>query len=254
MIPKTIHYCHFGRGAKSKLALKCLESWKRFCPDFEIIEWNEDNFDVNGCLYSRQAYAERQFAFVADYARLKIMTEHGGVYLDTDVELRKPIDDLLQYRFWAATENPSGNLVCIGLGCGAEPEHEYFRGMLHDYEIIPFIKSDGSYDRTTGPLRNTDFFRTVFNGDPAITQCIIVNGNLFLPRDWFNPLDGLSGFMLHESPNTRAIHWGAMSWCTPDEVKNFRRRHWKRIVYLLLGRMLGMQRLERIMKCLKMKR
>lgn len=251
MIPKVINYCHFGGKEKSKLAKKCIESWRRICPSYKIVEWNESNFDINSSQYSRQAYSKGQFAFVADYARLKIMRDMGGIYLDTDVELIRPIDDLLRYRFWAATENPSGNLICIGLGCGAEAKHEFFQNMLAAYDRIPFIGSDGKYDRTTGPLRNTEFFRTFFNGDPHITNVLEVNGNLFLPRDWFAPLDPLSGFLLNKTDNTRGIHWGAMSWCTEQEIKAFRKRRWRRRAFVLLGKVIGMSRLSNIVAFLK---
>ena len=95
MIPKKIHYCWFGRGEKPKDALKCIESWKKFCPDYEILEWNEDNFDLTQNRYMKEAYEAKKWAFVSDYARLKIIYDNGGIYLDTDVEIIKPIDDLL---------------------------------------------------------------------------------------------------------------------------------------------------------------
>ena len=95
MIPKIIHYCWFGRGEKTPSMLKCIESWKRFCPDYEIKEWNEDNFDVECIPFVKAAYDAKKWAFVSDYARLRIIWEKGGIYLDTDVELLKSLDDLL---------------------------------------------------------------------------------------------------------------------------------------------------------------
>jgi len=239
MIPKVIHYCHFGRKPKSKLALKCIKSWHTFCPDYEIKEWNEDNFDVNQCLYSKQAYENKQFAFVADYARVKIVADFGGIYLDTDVELLKPLDDLLSYDFWAGTESPSGNIICIGLGFGAVSKHRYVQKMLADYECIPFIKADGSFDRTTGPLRNTATFTRLWEHEPQITQVITNDNEIFFPRDYLNPRD-FSGFMLHKTKNTRAIHWGASSWMTKDEAKYAKGINlWKRRIYCLFQMMRG---------------
>ena len=95
MIPKKIHYCWFGRNPLPESALKCIESWRKYLPDYEIIEWNEDNFDVNSIPYTQQAYAARKYAFVSDYARFKILYEHGGLYFDTDVEVIKPMDDIV---------------------------------------------------------------------------------------------------------------------------------------------------------------
>lgn len=246
MIKKVIHYCHFGRKPKSTLADKCIKSWKKYCPDYDIKEWNEDNFDVNECLYSKQAYENEQFAFVADYARLKIMAENGGIYLDTDVELLKPLDDLLKYNFFASTEVPSGNLICIGLGFGAEAHNKYVEEMLTDYKKIPFIKKDGSFDRTTGPIRNTETFIRLWGSAPAITDVIEKEGEIFFPRDYFNPRD-FSGFLLHKSNNTRAIHWGASSWKNPEELNQLKKKLFKRRVYVLLIIIFG----ERIVKKIK---
>ena len=109
MIPKTLHYCWFGRNPKPELAVKCIDSWKRFCPDYEIVEWNEDNFDIDACpLYVRQAYAAKKWAFVTDYVRLKLIYEHGGIYMDTDVELKKKPDVLLGRSIRRIVVSPKG--------------------------------------------------------------------------------------------------------------------------------------------------
>ena len=95
MIPKIIHYCWFGGNPLPELAIKCIESWKKYLPDYEIKEWNESNFDINCCAYVREAYEAKKWAFVSDYARFWILYQHGGLYFDTDVELIKSIDDLI---------------------------------------------------------------------------------------------------------------------------------------------------------------
>ena len=97
MIPKKIHYCWFGRGEKPKLAKKCIESWKKYCPDYEIVEWNEDNFDIHMNGYTKMCYEQKKYAFLTDYIRLLVVAEHGGIYFDTDVEVVHTIDDLLKY-------------------------------------------------------------------------------------------------------------------------------------------------------------
>ena len=96
MIPKVIHYCWFGHHPLSPLAKKCMKSWKRYFPDYEIKEWNEGNFDLSYCDYVREAYEAKKWAFVSDYARLKIVYEQGGIYMDVDVELIKPLDELTE--------------------------------------------------------------------------------------------------------------------------------------------------------------
>lgn len=117
MIPKTIHYCWFGRNPKPKLAEKCIASWRKYCPDYEIIEWNEDNFDVNMNGYTRMCYEQKKYAFLSDYARLLVVAEHGGVYFDTDVELVKPIDPLMELPAFYSFETTE--YVATGLGFGS---------------------------------------------------------------------------------------------------------------------------------------
>ena len=124
MIPKIIHYCWFGYGPKPKLAEKCIRSWKKYCPDYQIIEWNENNFDISACpLYVRQAYEARKWAFVTDYVRLKVIYENGGIYMDTDVELKKNLDNLLPYNAYFGFENYW--VIATGLGFGALRDFPY---------------------------------------------------------------------------------------------------------------------------------
>ena len=104
VIPKIIHYCWFGGNELSELAKKCISSWRKYCPDYEIIEWNESNFDINLCQYVREAYKEKKWAFVSDYARFWILYNFGGIYMDTDVELIKSIDDLVEYGSYMGCE------------------------------------------------------------------------------------------------------------------------------------------------------
>lgn len=130
-IPKVIHYCWFGRGQKSELIQRCIASWRKYCPDWEIIEWNEDNFDVNFCPYAAKAYKEKRYGFLTDAVRLKIIYEHGGIYLDTDAELINYIDDLLDNRAWFAYG--TDNEINTGSGFGAEKGHPFILTMLEAY-------------------------------------------------------------------------------------------------------------------------
>ena len=118
MIPKKIHYCWFGRGEKPKLAQKCIASWRKYCPDYEIVEWNEDNFNLDYNDYTRYCYDNKKWAFLSDFVRLVIVAEHGGLYFDTDVELLKSPDELLQYDAFYGFEND--NYIATGLGFGAQ--------------------------------------------------------------------------------------------------------------------------------------
>lgn len=151
MIPKIIHYCWFGRNPLPESALKCIASWRKFFPDYEIVEWNEDNFDVNAIPYTAQAYAAKKYAFVSDYARLKILYDHGGLYFDTDVEVIKPFDDILAGGAFMGCELTAaqGCAVNPGLGLGVSAGSGLYNVLLDKYASLSFILEDGSLNLTT---------------------------------------------------------------------------------------------------------
>ena len=136
MIPKVIHYCWFGRGEKPELLKHCIESWKKHCPDYEIKEWNEDNFDVNMFPFTADAYKAKKWAFVSDVARVWVVYNYGGIYLDTDVELKRSIDDLLVYDGWFASDNLL--YVNTGLGFGGIKGNRIVGALLDDYKSRKF--------------------------------------------------------------------------------------------------------------------
>ena len=214
MIPKTIHYCWFGRNPKPKLAEKCIKSWRKYCPDYEIIEWNEDNFDLSACpLYVRQAYEAKKWAFVTDYVRLMVVFDHGGIYMDTDVELKKPLDTLLGHQGYFGFED--GVHINTGLGFGAVKGLPILQEIMDDYEGIPFIHEDGSFDTETCPVRNTkillrhgliqDDSRQVLDGDILI-----------MPSIYLCPYSYETHTYLRSS-KTISCHWFDASWRTEQE-------------------------------------
>ena len=146
MTPKVIHYCWFGRNPKPASVEKCIKSWKKYCANYEIIEWNEDIFDVNMNVYTRSAYEHKKYAFLTDYARLLIIYKQGGVYFDTDVELIKSIDDLLNDKSFFGFEN--NEYVNTGLGFGAEKGNEIVKLMLEEYNDL--LSKENSFLRCTG--------------------------------------------------------------------------------------------------------
>lgn len=127
MIPKIIHYCWFGGGELPQMQKKCIESWKKFCPDYEIKEWNESNYDVHKVPYISEAYDAGKMAFVSDYARLDIIYKHGGIYLDTDVEIIKSLEPLLEHTCFLGAERDG--IVATGLGFGAERASLYSKNV-----------------------------------------------------------------------------------------------------------------------------
>ena len=131
-IPKVIHYCWFGRGEKSELMNRCIDSWRKYCPDWKIIEWNEDNFDPCFCPYAEKAYKKKRYGFLADAARLQIIYEHGGVYLDTDVELIRPIGNLCDNEAWFAYGTTTD--INTGSGFGAEKGNWMLKYLLDNYK------------------------------------------------------------------------------------------------------------------------
>lgn len=149
MIPKVIHYCWFGHNKKSELIEKCIASWYEYCPDYKIIEWNEDNFDVNCIPYVRDAYADKKWAFVSDYARLAIIFREGGIYLDTDVLLHKSLDGLLDYSCWLASDDV--RYLATGLGFGAVARHPLIGAAMEAYK-------DYIYPSGTNVIRDTKIF------------------------------------------------------------------------------------------------
>lgn len=135
-IPKVIHYCWFGNNPKPELVLRCIESWKVHCPDYELLEWNEQNFDVAQHPFMKAAYEAKKWAFVSDVARLLVVYQYGGIYLDTDVELHMPLDIQLQYECFFAFE--SAAYIASGLGFGAIKEHPYIKVMIDSYQDATF--------------------------------------------------------------------------------------------------------------------
>lgn len=156
MIPKIIHYCWFGRGKKPKLAMQCIESWKKFCPDYQIKEWNEDNFNLDMYPYTREAYDNSKFAFVTDVVRLYALYNEGGIYMDTDVEVIKSLDPFLNHigfsGYESKTDVPTGIMAC-------EKGGRWAKENLDHYSNLHFVKSDGTLDITVNVKTITTYMK-----------------------------------------------------------------------------------------------
>lgn len=219
-IPKIIHYCWFGRNPKNKSVEKCINSWKKFCPDYQIIEWNEDNFSVEDNLYCRQAYDLKKWAFATDYARLWIVYNYGGIYLDTDVELIKPIDDLLECNCFIGRQQ--GFQVNTGAGFGACKNHPLIKRMMEDYNDIPFVKEDGEMDLWTCPHRNSQWlFENGLKKDNSYQE--IADAHIY-PIEYFSPKDPWTR-KIKITKNTYSIHHCSATWNEGESKKEHLKRY-----------------------------
>lgn len=203
MIPKVIHYCWFGGAEKPKSVKKCIASWQKFCPDYKIVEWNENNFDINQNDYTKMCIEQKKYAFLSDYARLIIVEEYGGVYFDTDVELVKPIDFLLGNDAFFCFENPE--YVNTGQGFGSVAHGKAITAMVNEY--APYL--DGKHGTVTCPRLNTDAL--LHHGLQLNGKKQTVADALILPSDYMNPYGSNTGIM-NKTQNTISIHWYSGSW------------------------------------------
>ena len=206
-IPKVIHYCWFGKGKMPKLAKKCIKSWKKYCPDYEFVLHTEDNFDMTQNRYMREAYEAGKWAFVSDYVRLKIIYDNGGIYLDTDVELIKPVDDLVKLGGFMGFDEKG--IVATGLGFGAEKGNKIVSEFLKDYDDIPFILPDGSFDLTPCPDRNTEALKRLGMDIENKNQTFM--DVTFLPDEYLCPMDYYTGKKTI-TDKTYSIHHYSASW------------------------------------------
>lgn len=188
------------------LGKKCIESWKKFCPDYEIKEWNEDNFDINSNQYVKEAYEAKKWAFVADYVRLWALVNNGGVYMDTDVEVINSIDVFLNEKAFSGFEKkdsiPTGIMAC-------EKDFLLFKELLNEYENRAFIKDDGTYDLTTNVIAITNYcinYGLILNNEKQT-----INGFTLYPNDYFCPKNYETGKIKCTS-NTYTIHHFSGSW------------------------------------------
>ena len=213
MIPKIIHYCWFGEADKPELALKCIESWKKNCPDYEIIEWNEKNFDLNCCKFVSDAYKEKKWAFITDYVRLYAMVNYGGIYMDTDVEVCKSLDSFLKNEAFSGFQTldsiPTGIMAC-------QKGYPIFKKLLEDYEKRSFYKSDGSLDLTLNVEHITNEFLKY--GLKLNNQKQIVAGFALYPIDYFCAKSFNTG-KINKTENTYTVHHFAGSWKSDEDKK-----------------------------------
>lgn len=214
-IPKVIHFCWFGGKPLPDLAKKCIASWEKYLPDYEIKRWDESNFDVNQIPYTSQAYSAKKYAFVSDYARFKILYEEGGLYFDTDVEVIRSMEDIINRGPFMGCENKySAQLdasklnVNPGLGIGTFPGHPFYRIILDLYSTLRFYNVDGSLNLKTVVQITTELL--VRYGLSGTSHEQLVKGIYIYPWDYFCPMSPT--LVLNLTKNSRTIHHFSASW------------------------------------------
>lgn len=221
-IPKIIHYCWFGGNPLSQEAEGFIASWKKYCPDFEIREWNESNFDITCNAYVREAYEAKKWAFVTDYVRLWALDRYGGIYMDTDVELLKPIDRFLEHTAFSGFENEGYIPTAI---MGSVPGGEWVRLLMHDYDDRHFLLPDGTMDTTTNVITITRVTQEHYNLRLDNSFQELENVLTLYPKDYFCPKN-YSTRVIELTENTHAIHHFSGSWMDAKERRDvvFRER------------------------------
>ena len=252
MIPKKIHYCWFGGNPLPESAKKYIETWKKYCPDYEVIEWNENNFDVNQNQYCKEAYEAKKWAFVSDYARFFILYKYGGLYFDTDVEVLRPLDNIVEKGPFMGCERDADKIgataiavapglglgVNPGLGLGVNPGLGLYKEILDLYEILHFKNEDGSLNLKTVVQYTTEIL--VKHGLKNTNQIQRCAGIYIYPREYFCPKNIDTG-KLEITKNTYTIHHFDASWYS----------NWQQLkhnIKMLLIKILGSKVVNNIIK------
>lgn len=219
IIPKTIHYCWFGGAPVPPDFLEYMKSWKKYCPDYEIVRWDETNYDITRSAYMKQAYDAKKWAFVSDYARLDIIYEYGGIYLDTDVELVKNLDDLLENELYCGFEQ--NHYINFGLGYGAVKGHPILQGLLSRYQGMQFMNQDGSYNlKSCAVYQLQEMMKFGF----AVRNTYQNRNHVSVyPSECFAPIN-LRGTKSFITPNTYSIHHYSSTWWDKEVQENMERQ------------------------------
>lgn len=223
MIPKKIHYCWIGGNPLPASAKKCIASWKKYCPDYEIIEWNETNYDFTKNQYMKEALEAKKWGFVPDYARLDIIYQYGGIYLDTDVEIIKSLDSLLENKGFAGFE--SEQYVNFGQGFGAEAGNSVIKKLMESYDNLRFVNEDGTLNMIASPAHNTEALiecgLKIENEKQIVEDCFTI-----YPIDYFCPKSYYDG-IIRKTDNTYSIHHFDATWF-PKDWQVEKKNRWKK--------------------------
>jgi mannosyltransferase OCH1-like enzyme len=207
-IPRVIHYCWFGPNPIPKFVKKCIKSWKKFLPDYKIILWNEQNFDVNQHVYTREAFEKKKYAFITDYVRIYVLFTYGGIYFDSDVEILKNLDVFLVHSAFSSFEHPES--IPTGL-MAAEKGNAWIKAILDYYEGKKFINNNGSLEIVSNTKIITDISVRNFGLIKNNKYQILPGDTHIYPKEYFCPWDWDKNKPIPTS-NTYAIHHFSGSW------------------------------------------
>lgn len=211
-IPKIIHYCWFGGNPLPRLARKCIASWKKYLPEYKIILWDESNFDLSAFSFTEEAAKLQKWAFVSDFVRIYALYHCGGIYLDSDVEVKKTLEEFLNHRLFTGFELPDYPVTAI---MGAEPRHPWLKELLDHYVMKHFIKHDGTPDLTPNTVIMTKSLVRRYNVKLNNTKQQLGDGICIYPQEYFCPLTIRRDDYYECMNNAYTIHWFSASWCTP---------------------------------------
>ena len=218
MIPKIIHYAWFGNNPLPPIAVMCIESWQKYCPDYEIKRWDESTYDYNANSYTREAYANKKYAFVTDYLRLDVLYRYGGIYMDTDVEVLRPLDNFLYEHAFSGFE--TNDSIPTGI-MAAEKGNQWVFDQLQIYDGLHFVNTDGTFNETTNVRYITNLSLAKYGLKLNGNKQTLLYGMTLYPKDYFCPKDYETG-KIEFTQNTYTIHHFNASWLPMNrKIKKF---------------------------------
>lgn len=240
-IPKTIHMIWFGRNPYPPIVKKCMKSWKRYCPDYKVKIWNEDNFDVFSCsVFVKEAYQAGKWAFVSDYVRLYALYQEGGVYIDSDVELLRGLDEILENEH-AVTGYSSSCWIPAGL-MASEKGNPWILDLMKYYNGRHFVLEDGSYDMKVNNAVISELSAKKYGFRPG--DYWIAHGNVRLyPRTYFHPyakkavnwekddIRKVKSYYKIDREHTHCVHYGTGTWVSNRNTMYYRIKHFVRSIF-----------------------
>lgn len=235
MIPKVLHYCWFGKQKKPLLINSCIQSWKKFLPEYDIVEWNEENSDLNQP-YVKEAYRLKKWAFVSDFVRLKVLYENGGIYLDTDMMIVKSLDTLLLHSCFLGAEEM--NLISAGI-IGCKKKHLFIKACLDNYDLIKIQETTNFYQLVLPLLITRTYIENI--SITTFEKIIEVNNIVIYPPSYFYPFpnskkNDIKNYKEYIQDSTYAVHLWNASWVEYDEFYYLRNKKYFKALFKIINK------------------